>query len=81
MSRPITLAEVERLPVVMSPTAAGRALGLGSTRVSELVRAGQFPVPLRTQGCRRVVVIGDLLQYLGIHTKGASHEHGGEPRG
>lgn len=81
MGRPITLAEVRQLPVVMSPTAAGRALGLGSTTVGELVRAGRFPVPLRTQGRRQVVVIGDLLEFLGIHTKGASHEHEGEPRG
>lgn len=80
MSRPITLAEVQQLPVVMSPTAAGRVLGLGSTTVGELVRAGQFPLPLRTQGRRRVVVIGDLLEFLRIHTKGASHDEG-EPRG
>ncbi|WSX64916.1 hypothetical protein OG504_33200 [Streptomyces sp. NBC_00986] len=73
--------ELLELPVVIDLVTAARALGIGRTRAFELVRRGEFPVPILRVGSTWRVPTAPLLGMLGITaTTGATIAHGIAPR-
>ncbi len=66
MAAALTREEVLVLPAVIDVVTAGRALGLGRTLTHELVRRGEFPVPVLRVGrvCR--VPIAGVLKLLAL---------------
>ena len=62
----MTRAELLELPVVIDLVTAARALGIGRTRAFELVRRGEFPVPVLRVGSTWRVPTASLLETLGI---------------
>lgn len=54
-------AELLELPVVIDLVTAARALGIGRTRAFELVRRGEFPVPVLRVGATWRVPAAPLL--------------------
>jgi hypothetical protein len=62
----MTRAELLELPVVIDLVTAGRALSIGRTRAFELVRRGEFPVPVLRVGATWRVPTVPLLALLGI---------------
>ncbi|MEV6504248.1 hypothetical protein AB0M53_43075 [Streptomyces prunicolor] len=61
-------AELLELPVVIDLVTAARALGIGRTRAFELVRQGEFPVPVLRVGSTWRVPTAPLLSLLGLAT-------------
>jgi hypothetical protein len=61
----MTRAELLELPVVIDLVTAARALGIGRTRAFELVRRGEFPVPVLRVASTWRVPTAALLQLLG----------------
>ena len=57
-------AELLELPVVIDLVTAARALGIGRTRAFELVRRGEFPVPVLRVGSTWRVPTAPLLSLL-----------------
>ncbi|MFJ5302279.1 hypothetical protein [Streptomyces sp. NPDC088350] len=62
----MTRAELLELPVVIDLVTAARALGIGRTRAFELVRRGEFPVPVLRFGTTWRVPTAPLLHLLGL---------------
>lgn len=62
----MTPAELLALPAVVDVRTAGRAYGLGRELSYELVRRGEFPVPVLHLGRLLRVRRADLLADLGI---------------
>lgn len=58
--------ELLALPVTIDLVTAARALGMGRTKAYELVRTGEFPVPVLALGNRKRVVTEHLLKLLGV---------------
>lgn len=73
---PLTRAELLALPAAVPvwPTAA-RALNIGRTKAHELVRAGQFPVPVLRLSASYRVRTADLWELLRV----APADSGGSP--
>jgi len=63
----MTRDELLALPAVVDLRTAARALSIGRTRAFELVRAGDFPVPVLRVGVTYRVPTAPLLELLGIH--------------
>lgn len=63
---PMSRAELLELPASVDLPTAGRAFGLGRTRVYELVRKGEFPVRVVRLGNKYRVPTAELLTALGI---------------
>jgi hypothetical protein len=70
---PLTRTELLALPaaVPLWPTAA-KALGIGRTKAHQLVRTGEFPVPVLRLGHTYRVRTADLWALLGIKPAGGS---------
>jgi hypothetical protein len=47
---PMSIAEVQALPAAVDLIAAGRAMGIGRNRAYELVKKGEFPLPVLVAG-------------------------------
>lgn len=62
----MTREELLALPVTIDLVTAARALGMGRTKAYELVRTGEFPVPVLALGNRKRVVTEHLLALLGV---------------
>jgi hypothetical protein len=62
----MTRDELLALPAVIDLTTAARALSIGRTRAFELVRRGEFPVPVLRVGATYRVPTAPLLALLGI---------------
>jgi hypothetical protein len=58
--------ELLALPAVVNLVTAARALGIGRTRAFELVRRGEFPVPVLRVGVTYRVPTAPLLRLLGV---------------
>lgn len=58
--------ELLALPVSVDLVTAARALGMGRTKAYELVRRGEFPLPVVKLGNRQRVVTEYLLRFLGV---------------
>jgi hypothetical protein len=67
----MTRAELLALPAVVDLTTAARALSIGRTRAFELVRRGDFPVPVLRVGVTYRVPTAPLLGLLGL----SSHQN------
>ncbi len=69
----MTRAELLALPAAVPvwPTGA-RALGIGRTKAHQLVRAGEFPVPVLRLGGMYRIRTADLLALLGIEAASSS---------
>lgn len=65
MVEPLLLTELHNLPSVVDLVTAGRAFGIGRTKSHELVRAGEFPVPVLRLGNSYRVTRAALLRALG----------------
>jgi hypothetical protein len=63
---PMTRDELLALPAVIDLATAARALSIGRTRAFELVRRGEFPVPVLRVGVTYRVPTAPLLQLLGV---------------
>jgi hypothetical protein len=61
----MSVAELESLPVVVDLETAGRCFGIGRTRAHELVRAGEFPVPVLVVGRKYRVTRQAILAAVG----------------
>lgn len=61
----LTSEELRALPAAVDLVTAGRAFGIGRTKAHELVRAGEFPVPVLRLGRTYRVTRADLLRALG----------------
>jgi hypothetical protein len=61
-----TREELLALPAVVGLVTAARALGIGRTRAFELVRRGEFPVPVLRVGRTYRVPTVALLRLLGL---------------
>lgn len=62
----MTVREVLELPPVFSVPLSFRACGLGRSTGYELLKRGEFPIPVRRIGSRYKVRRCDLLAYLGV---------------
>lgn len=58
--------ELLDLPATVGPLVAFRALGIGSTKGYELIRAGAFPVRVLRVGKTDRIITADLLELLGV---------------
>ena len=67
MAAALTREEVLVLPAVIDVVTAGRALGLGRTLTHELVRRGEFPVPVLRVGRVYRVPTAGVLKLLELH--------------
>ncbi len=65
MVKALSATELQALPTAVDIVTAGRAFGLGRTKAHELVRAGQFPVPVLRLGNSYRVTRAALLRALG----------------
>ncbi len=65
MVKSLSPTELRSLPSVVDLVTAGRAFGIGRTKSHELVRAGEFPVPVLRLGNSYRVTRADLLRALG----------------
>ena len=72
----MTREELLSLPVSVDVVTAARALLLGRTKAHELVRAGEFPVPVLRFGNSYRVRTSDLLTLLGVTPANAPHGSG-----
>ncbi|MBA2416618.1 MAG: DNA-binding protein [Geodermatophilaceae bacterium] len=76
MAAALTREEVLVLPAVIDVVTAGRALGLGRALTHELVRRGEFPVPvLRVGHVYRVPTAGVLKLLALLTTADNTAEH------
>src|SRR5262245_27296725 len=66
MIRPLDVDEVLQLPVVVDLATAGRAVGIGRTKIHELARRGELPFPVLRLGSSYRVRRRDLLDLLAI---------------
>ena len=63
----LTVEQLRSLPAVVDLTTAARAFGFGRTTAYDLVKRGEFPVPLLRVGRRSIrVTRSDLLEALGV---------------
>jgi len=62
----MTRDELLALPAVIDLTTAAKALSIGRTRAFELVRRGEFPVPVLRVGATYRVPTAPLIQLLGL---------------
>jgi hypothetical protein len=76
-STPFSDDELRALPAVIPLTVAGRALGLGSTKTSELANRGEFPCPVLTLGRKRVVRRVSLFEVIGFDASAARADTAG----
>jgi hypothetical protein len=67
MAAALTREEVLVLPAVIDVVTAGRALGLGRTLTHELVRRGEFPVPVLRVGRVYRVPTAGVLKLLALY--------------
>jgi predicted DNA-binding transcriptional regulator AlpA len=58
--------ELLALPATVDVPTAARALNIGRTLAYQLVRTGEFPLPVLRLGSRYRVVTSSLLAALGI---------------
>ncbi|MET7395958.1 DNA-binding protein [Dactylosporangium sp. NPDC005572] len=58
--------ELLALPAVVGLVTAAHAMGIGRTRAFELVRRGDFPVPVLRVGVTYRVPTAGLLRLLGL---------------
>lgn len=65
MVKTLSTTELRSLPAAVDIVTAGRAFGIGRTKSHELVRAGQFPVPVLRLGNSYRVTRAALLRALG----------------
>lgn len=61
-----TARQLRALPVTVDVETAGSVLGMGLWKARQMVRAGEFPVPVVKHGSRYVVPTRPLLTLLGI---------------
>jgi excisionase family DNA binding protein len=69
-------AEARPAPETVSVEAAASRLGIGRSLAYELVRRGEFPVPIIRAGRKIVVPTRALDRVLGIEQVGELDEHG-----
>jgi hypothetical protein len=69
---PMTRDELLALPAVVDLKTAARALAIGRTRAFELVRRGEFPVPVLRVGVTYRIPTAPLLELLGISRNAAT---------
>lgn len=62
------LAEVDSLPVWVTPARAGRLLGMSRTTVYRHLNDGTFPVPVYQVGRHWRIPTAGLLGFLGLST-------------
>ena len=74
MARAMSRAQLLALPPSVDLMTAGRALGIGRTKVYELARAGELPITVLRLGSSYRVVTADLLRLLGVSPDGAVWE-------
>lgn len=67
----MSASECRALPVTVDVVTAGRALGLSRDHSYDLVKAGDFPVPVIRVGRRWIVPRAGLLKALGIEDAAA----------
>lgn len=60
-----TPERVRALGLTTDLTTAAHILGMGRTTAFELLRTGQFPVPVHRYGRRLVVPVAEILRLLG----------------
>lgn len=76
--RAMTRDQLLALPAVVDLTTAAKALSIGRTRAFELVRRGQFPVPVLRVGSTYRVPTAPLLKLLGLtEASEATNRHDG----
>jgi hypothetical protein len=68
--------ELLALPAVIPLSVAGRALGIGRSKTSELAKAGEFPCPVLPLGRKQMVRRSELFKVIGLVEKQAA---AGEP--
>lgn len=76
---PMSLEELQSLPVSVDLVTAARAFGLGRTKAHELARAGEFPCRVIVCGSRYRVPRSAILRALGIDLEGATGAAGDAP--
>jgi hypothetical protein len=74
MVKPLSVKELMELPSAFDVVTAGRAFGIGRTKTHQLVRSGEFPVPVLRLGSSYRVTRAALLRVLGY----ADDEQGGD---
>lgn len=62
----MTCEELRKLPSVIGVEQAGRALGMTRQTSYNMVKAGEFPVPVHKLGGRYKVPTHPLLRFLGV---------------
>ncbi|MBC9717872.1 hypothetical protein H9Y04_35610 [Streptomyces sp. TRM66268-LWL] len=62
----MTRDELLALPVTIDVLTAGKAFGLGRNTTYELVKAGEFPVPVHAYSNVKRVITADLWRALGV---------------
>jgi excisionase family DNA binding protein len=65
-ARVMTTAELLELPTMVGLSTAARALRIGRSTAFELVRRGEFPVPVHRIGKSWRVSTAQLLGFLGV---------------
>ena len=75
--------KVRGLGVTTDVVTAGSVLGIGRTNAYQMVREGRFPVPVRTNGRRYVVMVADLLHAIsaGPNEQREPRDDGSRPEG
>jgi excisionase family DNA binding protein len=74
MTGAMSRAQLLALPPSVDLVTAGRALGIGRTKVYELARAGELPITVLHLGSSYRVVTADLLRLLGVSPDEAVQE-------
>lgn len=69
--------ELLALPATVDIPTAAKALNIGRTLAYQLVRTGDFPVPVLRLGSRYRVVTSALLAALGIEEEGSTRSFRG----
>ncbi|MDV8079755.1 helix-turn-helix domain-containing protein [Rhodococcus sp. IEGM 1370] len=69
----MTCEELRKLPSVIGVAEAGRALGMTRQTSYNMVKAGEFPVPVHKLGGRYKVPTHPLLRFLGVETDHGVH--------
>ncbi|MGW2886458.1 helix-turn-helix transcriptional regulator [Streptomyces griseoruber] len=66
----MTRDEVLALPVTVDVLTAGKAFGFSRNTTYELIKSGEFPVPVHPYGKgKRRVLTSELWDALGVHPR------------
>lgn len=75
----LSMAEIQRLPVVVDLVTAGRALGLGRTKSYVLAQVGDFSCRVIRVGKSYLVPTAERLSLLGLSAAGPPREPDNQP--